>query len=74
MWYLIAFAGGCILAGVVPWVWRRVFHGKQLGASLGAYDPDKAEKKKERIIKHAEDERNKVKEEADKARSTIDDF
>jgi hypothetical protein len=72
MWYLIAFAGGCILAGVVPWLWRRM--RQNAGARTFPYDPEAAEKKKERIISHAKDERNKVKDIADKARDAIDDF
>jgi hypothetical protein len=42
--------------------------------SVFTYDPKEVQKQKERIVKHAEDERKKIKEEADKARSAIDDF
>jgi hypothetical protein len=75
VYYLLAFAGGCILAGIVPWLWRRFRHSRQ-GTGF-TYDPkaaEEAEEKTERIVAHAKDERDKVTDTADKGRSAVDDF
>jgi len=69
MWYLVAFLAGCLIAGLILWLWKR---GER--QPLAGYTPEQAEKERERITAHAESEREKVADTAKKARGAIDDY
>lgn len=70
MWYLVAFLGGCVIAALGLWLWKR---RSQPGALTG-YTPEQAEIERKRIEGHAKSERDKLKDESEKAKDRIDDF
>jgi hypothetical protein len=70
MWYFVAFLAGCLIAGLIFWLWKR---GNQPTA-LAGYSPEKAEKERERITEHAKEERDKLADESKQAKDRIDDF
>jgi len=69
MWYLVAFLAGCLIAGLILWLWKR---GER--QPLAGYTPEQAEKERERITAHAESEREKVADTAKAGHDAIDNF